>query len=505
LIIRSANTYVKAERKTHVFLGFFYGITGLMLIGVFYVWLFKRERIYLYFMFAILAFLFYSFATDDILPDWVLFQKPGMFLHLMTSFISVTLVLYVVFAEHFFSPTDDHPPFVSRIFMVLKVVGIMCTILYFIFYYTGNKLMYFLIPLTMLSLMFISLYFWINGIVHARFFFWATFIPLLVSVLISLITAGVFQSYLISQYAIKVGNLAQVVVFLAAMGDRYFILQRNFTGALEEKVQERTSELENALKQLKSAQQHLVQSEKMASLGTLTAGISHEINNPLNYISGGLYLLDEHSDNSDKDKVVTETRHMESALSMIREGFEKTFNIVRSLLSFSSGEESERSLEDIHVIFDNTLLFLKSKIGDDIALIRDYQLERLVPVYQDKLHQIFLAIIDNAIFALRHSGQDNDKQIRISTRKQTLTSTSKDKSDSGELAVIEISNNGGPIPEDHLGQIFDPFFTTKDPGVGVGLGLSIVYTLVSEHDGEIKASNSENGISFVIELPLKSG
>jgi signal transduction histidine kinase len=292
----------------------------------------------------------------------------------------------------------------------------------------------------------------------------------------------------------KVSYLSQIIVFLAAVGDRYFFLQRNFTGMLREKVEERTAELEHALKKLKSTQQQLVQSEKMASLGTLTAGISHEINNPLNYISGGLYLLDEYS-RKNGDKVVTDAGYMNMALSMIREGFEKVHRIVTSLLSFSDSGESKFITTDIHKILDNALLILKSRIPDYIELIREYKLYQPVKVYQDKMHQVFLNILDNAIFALHQYGNSSDRmQLRITTRKEQKKYV--------EMAVIEIFNTGYPIPGENLSQIFDPFFTTREPGEGVGLGLSITYTLITEHQGNIKARNEKDGVCFIVELPL---
>jgi len=493
LIFRSANIYIKDERETHVFYGFYYGILGLMIIGLFYVLVALRERLYLYFLLAVVTLSFNSLAMDDILPAWSLSGRPELLLHIMTACIALTMFFYILFTESFFSPDIKQFSGLRKIFSFLKISALVVSIWYFAGFYSANKYIFITASIFMFCLLIISGYLWIRGIRHVRFFFWATVIPMIASLILSLVTAGVFQSYLISRYALKVSYLAQIIVFLAAVGDRYYILQKDFTRMLKLRVRERTSELDNALKQLKSAQQQLVQSEKMASLGTLTAGVSHEINNPLNYISGGLFLLDEHSEKKG-DHVITEANYMDSALSMIREGYEKVHRIVTSLLSFSGRGESRINIVDINEIIDNTLLILKPRITGNIELIREYGLDKPASVYQDKMHQIFLNILDNAIFALDRSGiQKGTKQIRITTRREERKNA--------EFAVIEIFNNGGSIPEEHLDRIFDPFFTTREPGEGVGLGLSITYTLVSEHKGNIKAINVGEGVSFVIELP----
>ena len=494
-IFRTTNTYIESERKTHVFYGFYYGIISLMIFSLVYILIALRDRLYLYFLSALIMLAANSLAMDNILPAWSFPGRPELLLHLMIACSALMMFFYILFAEGFFSPEIRKYPGLIKIFTFLKIFAFLASVWYFVSYYSANKYIFIIASAFMLCLLIISGYLWLNKrITHVRFFFWATLVPLISSVTLSLVTAGVFQSFLISQYGLKVSYLAQIIIFLVAVGDRYYILQKDFTHMLRLKVKERTVELDNALKQLKSAQQQLVQSEKMASLGTLTTGISHEINNPLNYISGGLFLLEEHSEKKG-DVVITEANYMDSARSMIREGFDKVHRIVTSLLSFSGRGESKRDLYDIHTILDNTLLILKPKIAGNIELIRDYRLEKKVPVCQDKMHQVFLNIFDNAIYALDRPGACNgNKKIRISTRIE--------EQKNGWCAVIEIYNNGGPIPDEYLNLIFDPFFTTRDPGEGVGLGLSITYTLVTEHQGKIKAVNRDDGVSFFIELPV---
>lgn len=143
---------------------------------------------------------------------------------------------------------------------------------------------------------------------------------------------------------------------------------------------------------------------------------------------------------------------------------------------------------DLNDTIDKTLMFLNSRITGDIKLVRQYSLDRMVPVFPEKIHQVIMNVLDNALFAVKSlpSGQ---KTITISTSLK------------GNSVVLSFFNNGPLISEEHLDQLFDPFFTTKDPGQGTGLGLSICYTLVTEHGGEIKARNLSDGVSFTISLP----
>ncbi|MFN8207997.1 MAG: ATP-binding protein [Bacteroidales bacterium] len=259
---------------------------------------------------------------------------------------------------------------------------------------------------------------------------------------------------------------------------------------LEKTVHERTEHLNMVIEELRTAQNHLVQSEKMVSLGTLTAGMAHEINNPLNFISGGINIIRDIKPEFENSLSEEQNEHCNLAINIITEGLDRSINIVNTLMSFSGVGESRLENKDINQLIDNTLLFMKGNIPADIVISKEYELEDLVPVYVEKMHQVFINILNNAIFALGAKEQP-EKQIVIKTYRGNST------------AVIEIFNTGPEIPSGYLGRIFDPFFTTKEPGKGKGLGLAICYTYIKEHKGEIRVSNLENGVCFIIELPLE--
>jgi two-component system, NtrC family, sensor kinase len=255
------------------------------------------------------------------------------------------------------------------------------------------------------------------------------------------------------------------------------------------KIEEKNRLLEKQKEALQAAQQQLVQSEKMASIGTLTAGVAHEINNPLNFISGGLTIVKEVQDKLNWEGREAEEKRCQMATKMAFDGLDRTAGIVKALMTFSHRGGSKKVESDLHEIIDNTLMFLNSKISDDIQIIKQYTLERPVAVFPEKMHQVVMNIIDNAIFAV-NINPSRPKIITISTWMK------------GGNMVLSFSNTGPPIPEEHLARLFDPFFTTKDPGRGTGLGLSICYTLVSEHEGEIEVRNTPEGVTFTVNIPV---
>jgi len=256
------------------------------------------------------------------------------------------------------------------------------------------------------------------------------------------------------------------------------------------KIQEKNILLEKQKEDLKAAQLRLVQSEKMASIGTLTAGIAHEINNPLNFISGGLNIVKELQEGIDWEGREEEQQRCLQATKMAFDGLDRTVGIVKALMTFSHRGGSKKVKTNLNDTIDNTLMFLSSEISDDIQIIKNYKLSKQVSVFPEKIHQVIMNILDNAIFAVNME-PSRPKAITISTEMK------------GEDMILSFSNTGPTIAEEHLDQLFDPFFTTKDPGQGTGLGLSICYTLVSEHGGEIRAMNIPEGVNFTITLPFK--
>ncbi|KAM3109728.1 trifunctional serine/threonine-protein kinase/ATP-binding protein/sensor histidine kinase [Phormidesmis sp. 146-33] len=316
----------------------------------------------------------------------------------------------------------------------------------------------------------------------------------------------------------------------------------DFSRTLQQKVAERTLELreknqklneqktqtELALHELKKTQTQLVQSEKMSSLGQLVAGIAHEINNPINFVSGNiahvteymqevLSLLQVYQQHYSPPVAAVQARLEEIDLDFLLLDFPKTLasmyvgaerirGIVQSLRNFSRLGESQSKEVDIHEGIDSTLLILENRLKEKssrprIQIIKKYRPLPKIDCYAGQLNQVFMNLISNAIDALddydrgRSSAeiQDQPSTIRIST----------EVCDRGSVRIC-IRDNGAGMSKDVQHQLFDPFFTTKPVGSGTGLGLSISYHIVvDQHGGQLTCvSEPGQGAEFVIELPI---
>lgn len=251
-------------------------------------------------------------------------------------------------------------------------------------------------------------------------------------------------------------------------------LQKNHkeTIALNEKLQKANTELftkkeklQKTISELKKTQAFLIQSEKMASVGILTAGIAHEINNPLNFIHGGNTAIK----NIILDKIPEHSDELMPLIKMISTGIERTTAIVKSLNRFNRRSENQNERCSIHSIIDDCLVMLHNQIKHIITVEKVYSKGPCMLLGNEgKLHQVFLNLLANAVQAIEHSGT-----IKIIT-KETKSNI-----------IVQIKDSGCGIKTENLNKIFDPFFTTKDPALGTGLGLSIAFNIIKEHQGRI--------------------
>lgn len=278
-----------------------------------------------------------------------------------------------------------------------------------------------------------------------------------------------------------------------------------------QKLAKRHTDLESAYRDLARTQEQLIQSEKMASLGLLVAGVAHELNNPISYVSGNLDFVGDyieqlvtiaesngelgnandeftHPERQQKriERLDATRKTLQELIASCKEGTERVKKIVLDLHTFSRIDDVGRVPADLHAGIESTLNLLTKQYKDRIRVHRDYGDLPEVECYPGQINQVLMNLLQNAAQAISDEGD-----VWIVTR-----------AEAGWVKVV-VRDNGSGIAEKDLNKIFDPFFTTKPVGTGTGLGLSISYGIVKKHGGRIRVqSNLNKGTAFIIELPV---
>ncbi|MEH2372431.1 GAF domain-containing protein [Nostoc sp.] len=293
-------------------------------------------------------------------------------------------------------------------------------------------------------------------------------------------------------------------------------------------TQQQASQLSEALEHLQQTQAHLLQTEKMSSLGLLVAGVAHEINNPVTFISGNLIHLHEYTQNliemlnvyqqvypepnleiqrqaklADLEFIAEDLPKLFSSLTL---GAERISEIVLSLRNFSRLDQAEVKPVDIREGLDNTLLILQHRLKGNslhsgVEIVKQYGDLPLVECFAGQLNQVFMNLLANAIDALEDlCGQS----AKSGANKHHPLITIKTQLIADDWVQISIKDNGVGMTKEVQARLFDPFFTTKPVGQGTGLGLSISYQIVEKHGGKLEClSQPGEGAEFVIEIPIK--
>lgn len=264
--------------------------------------------------------------------------------------------------------------------------------------------------------------------------------------------------------------------------------------ALAEGLARANAELEEANAKLRETQVHLIQSEKMASLGQLVAGIAHEINNPLSFALSNVFSIQSWLGDvllEAGDSLTPEARvRLEKANARIvdtGQGLERVRELVVKLRTFSRLDEGEFKTIDVREAIESVLLFLRHKTSDRIEVVRDYGPTGELACFAGQLNQVLMNIVANAVDAIADDG----------------TITVRTATEDGHF-LIAVKDSGCGIAREHVEHIFDPFFTTKPVGQGTGLGLAITYKIVQAHKGRVQV-DSEPGKGTEIRVLIPTG
>jgi signal transduction histidine kinase len=237
------------------------------------------------------------------------------------------------------------------------------------------------------------------------------------------------------------------------------------------------------ISELEKRQDQLLQAKKLSSLGTLTSGIAHQLNNPLNNISTSCQILLEEFDNSDAQLSLRMLNNIEHEVHRARD-------IVRGLLEFSRIKEFRLAPTVLFQVVERAVKLISSHVPPGVEILLDVPRDLSLNLDAQRMQQVFLNLIENAVHAIEPPGRISIKARADLAEKQVL---------------VTVEDTGKGIPQGELGRIFDPFFTTKEVGAGTGLGLSIVFGIVQKHRGSITVDSKEReGARFTMRFPIET-
>lgn len=547
LSLGTKDAIIGSNLSKNLLFGIFCGIVIVMFFYNLFIYFTVKDSIYLYYVVYILIvgltqITIEGYTFQYLWPNNTFLASRSFFL--LTALVNISGLEFV---RKFLNIRQLKPSLIRYffIFYAIYTVAILATLSGSLYFAYG--ILQGFAGLVSLFILFVSVVIAGKNYRPAKFFLVA-WLPLLTGIFIYVMREFNILPYnFFTNYSISFGTALEVILLSFALADKINILKREKDKSqeetlkalhenerivreqnvmLEEKVKERTEALEDtnhnlnrALENLKEAQSQLVDAEKMAGLGQLTAGIAHEINNPINFVTSNIKPLEldivdlnnvinmyEKLDPSESleqqiAKIEAYKKQIDlpfvrdeikSLLSGITEGAKRTAEIIRSLKNFSRLDENDTKAVDLNEGLASTLVLVRNTFPDRLNVIKDFGSIPKVECMPGKINQVFMNLITNAIHAIKKKDpSDEPGTLAIKTWQE------------GDEVKISIKDSGTGMSEEVKQKIFEPFFTTKDIGEGTGLGLSIVFRIIENHRGYIDVNSKINqGTEFIITLPV---
>ena len=532
--VYAENDYeIKSMRQKLVF-GFVIGFMFFVILSnLFFFYSLKNQLFLFYSGMAILYLSYAAFVMDGFIVYFVngmdikfwFIQIPslGVILHILYSVAFMELkkyapkvykVMMIITAWFIFY-------FLAKFFIPRYIIYAVNTInalisffaMFYIGYITGKRgnrlgyyfaatyLIYFLLVLTEATYVQLGVPGYLAELSHVT---WATLIE---AFILSYLLSKRFEWEKVEVEMAK--NEAQQLLLEKTQENERIIREQNVM--LESRVEERTEELRQSLEDLKATQSKLIQSEKLASLGELTAGIAHEIQNPLNFVNNFSDLnvelvgeLKEYLEKGDTEEVNAILGDLQQNSEKINHHGKRADGIVKSMLEHSRASSGQSEKVNVNKLCDElTKLAYHGFRAKDKSFTGNYKLNLeenlpLVELVSQEMGRVILNLVGNALYIVnkKYHELEGEEQLKY----QPLVEVSTD-SDEDSIHIL-VKDNGSGIPEDIQEKIFQPFFTTKPTGEGTGLGLSLVYDIVKSSGGHISFNTSSEGTTFKIELPV---
>ncbi len=534
VITRNENSKIELDRN--IFLGIYCGIMLAMILYNLFLFFSVMDRKSLYYVVAITFSLITQLSFTGYLGYYFFPSLPWASMHSSLVLTVCTAISANLFMDLFIGARQHVRHFLPVLygFFALMGLGVLLDLVGFrIAAYLLIQLLSFVLAIYTLVVAIV-----VNrtGERSAKFFLiaWCVFLTGIVVFVAK--DWGLVPYNDFTKYMMSIGSAVEVLLLSLGLADRINVLRREKDRSqadalrtaqekavmvreqnviLELKVAERTHALQASNDHLKQAQSQLVSAEKMASLGQLTAGIAHEINNPINFISSSIpplkrdlgdlrEILDAYReatkgqaalapvhDMEQRIGLEETVREVEEILAALENGAARTSEIVRGLRTFSRLDEDDLKESNVNESLRGTVVVLGPQFKDAVEVV--YDLQELPPMecYPGKLNQLFMNLLNNAAHAVKVQHGAQGGVVRISTNLVE-----------GQVQVA-IADNGVGMDESVRNRLFEPFFTTKDVGEGTGLGLSIAKGIVDKHHGSIHVQSERGkGTIFTVSIPV---
>jgi signal transduction histidine kinase len=543
--IGSPKSFRDRQLNKNIIFSIYLGIFFVMFIYNLFVYLSVRDKTYLVYVLNVLMVGMTQLVLNGYGNKFMWMDWEWMRLHDVYLFGAMSGITTVLFAQSFLKIKSFARilNYILNAYVVLYLISIVLT--FFDQYNLAYSIINFNAAASFLLLI-VAIIGIRKGVRAARFYLLAWTIFLFGVTLFVLKDFGILPYNSYTLYSLAAGSALEMILISIALADRIntlkkekeesqlkaleflrenqkFVKEQNTV--LEAKVEERTrelrrsnSELKEALQNLKETQTQLVEAEKMASLGQLTAGIAHELNNPINFVSSNvaplrrdvdeiLELIDLFDDALDKGNLEEKLpelhqRKEELELPILREeidkllegisiGASRTSEIVKGLRMFSRVDEQDLKKANILDCLESSLVILRSEIKHKATVVKDFKSVEDINCFPGKLNQVFVNLLSNSVHAIERkdlSAEQGTIHIKVGQDKNNI--------------FISIKDNGAGMDENTRNRIFEPFFTTKSVGEGTGLGMSIVLGIINDHNGKIEVQSSLNvGTEIIITLP----
>ncbi|MBC8054640.1 MAG: histidine kinase [Sphingobacteriaceae bacterium] len=545
----SQSTYLwEGLSKENVITGIFLGAVVIMFLYNLFIFFSVKDKSYFYYVIYVASVGFTQIGIKGFTFQYLWPNSPAFELKSVILFACISGIAALLFTQNFLhtKQTAKKSHIFMHVIIALLVISFVATS--FGFEQFGFQLMQVTTSIFAITILVVSFLVMRDGYAPARFVFSSWSVLLFGAIIFALKDYSILPYNTFTSYSMQGASVIEMALLSFGLADRINILKKEKEASqaqalavakeneriireqnvvLESKVKERTveleasnSELSTTLDDLKQAQMQLVESEKMASLGQLTAGIAHEINNPINFVTSNVAPLqrdvnilidaistmenfstsgdsveekqkqiEDYKEEIDYDYLKIEISHL---LKGINEGASRTAEIVKGLRVFSRLDEDDLKVADIHEGLESTLV-IANNLLNGIKVTKDYSELPMIESYPGKLNQVFLNILSNATHAI------NKRYGEGSGQGELIIKTMRNENH----LLISIADNGTGMDENTQKKIFEPFFTTKDVGEGTGLGMSIAYNTIKRHNGTLVVkSQAGKGSEFIIDLPI---